>query len=340
MSDTFQSLGSAAEAVVDRWAWWQAALADPKSIGKSLPIHEGDPQQGYYRTKNRAGVYEPVAIFYPDGGGDIVAFRAGREVKADDVWTWACRAPITYDAYERAMAGGGWEDDDPTVAEQVIAYRPGHNSGDVDDVAMLRDQIDSAMQGAGAYKTIADDETLLKAQSLRARLLELSNEAVKKHKREKEPHLEAGRSVDRKWFPLRDDAKTTADQIRDAMGRWETEKLRRQREAEKAAEAAREAARQATAAREAESAEQPALPMMEAAPAPASAPQPIKGTYGKAASVKVKLVVSGVTDWPALSAYMLDHPEVRDLLKRLAQRAVDAGRTVPGITTEEEAKVS
>jgi len=338
---TFEHAGAVATKIVDRWAWWQAALADPRAVGKSLPVHENEPQQGYFRVKNKAGGYDPVAIFYPDDSDTLVAYRANREVDAGEIWTWACRQPVTYDAYQQAIGGDGWPDDDPTVASQVAPPPPGHNSGAIDEAETLRDQIEAAKQGADAYREIRDDGQLTKAQSLRARLLELSNEAVKRHKKEKEPHLEAGRAVDKKWFPLRDEAKTVADAIRQAMSAWETEKLRRQREAERKAEEARRKAEEE--ARKAEEAGKPAPEptlALEPEPVAAPAPAPIKGTYGKAASVSVKLFVKDVTDWTALATYMSGHPELQDTLRKLAQRALDAGRTnIPGITTEERANV-
>jgi len=73
---------------------------------------------------------------------------------------------------------------------------------------------------------------------------------------------------------------------------------------------------------------------------PAAFEATVRASYGKAASVSMKTVVKDVTDWPALAVYMSNHAECQDLLRKLAQRAVDAGRTgIPGITTREEAKV-
>ena len=121
------------------------------------------------------------------------------------------------------------------------------------------------------------------------------------------------------------------------MSAYETEKLRKQREAERKAEEARRKAEED--ARAAALAGAPA-PEPEPAPEPvAAAPAPIKGSYGKAASVKVKMMVTDVTDWAALATYMIDQPELKDLLRKLAQRAVDAGRTVPGVTVQETADV-
>lgn len=337
---TDQSIGQLSAAIVNRWGWWQAALKDPSAIGKRLAVHEGDPQQGYYRTRFKGGRWEPVAIFYPDGSDQMVAYRDGREVPADEVWTYACRYPVSYEAYNAAMDGKGWPDDDAVVAKQVQPPEPGigDNSGEVDEAEKLKDQIEAAVKGVDAYAAIKDDETAAKAQSLRNRLNELSGDADKKRDALKRPHLDAGAAIDKKWMPLVKSAKAGADKVRAAMDAWETEKLRRQRAKEaQEAEALRlqqEAAQAATPASEA--------PQVDLAPAPQTiaAPTQIRASYGKAASVSAKIVVDQVTDWPALAVYMSNHKECQDLLRQLAQRALDAGhRNIPGITLTEIAKV-
>lgn len=336
--NTFEQAGAVAAKLVSRWNWWQAALKDPSSIGKTLPVHENEPHQGYFRTRNQGGGLDPVAIFYPEGSDELVAYRGGREVDVGQLWSFCCRMPVTYEAYQQAVDGGGWPDDDATVAAQIAPAPPGHNSGDVSEAEILRDQIEAAKVGAMNYSKIVDDGTAAKAQSLRSRLLELKGEAEKKHKKEKEPHLEAGRVVDQKWLPLAKDAQAVAKTIRDAMDAWETEKLQRQRKAEREAEAARLKAEDE--ARKAAEAGKPAPEPIAPTPAPVAAtPMPIKGTYGKAASVKVKLVVTKVTDPAALFGFLNGHPELDDCMFKLAQRAIDAGRTVPGIETQEQAKV-
>lgn len=340
--NTFANAGEVAQvAIVERWQWWQSALAEPKKIGTAaLPVHPGEYQLGYYRTRSKNVPWEPVGI-YPDENGVVVAFRGERQV--DDIpelFQWCCRHPVSYDAYVAALNGKNWPDDDPTVAAQV-APKPavaGDNSGKIDEAEVIRDQIEAALAGLSAYETVQDDETASKALSLRNRLNELSREADKIRTKEKEPHLEAGKAVDAKWQPLVKKAKAGADQVRSAIGAWETEKLRRQREAERKAEQARLRA-EAEAAKAAEDGK----PVPEPEPVAetvAAAPAQIKGTYGKAASVSVKVVVKEVTDWMKLATYMSGHPETQALLRKLAQRALDAGRTdIPGITTAEEATV-
>lgn len=333
-----QSIGALASKIIDHWSWWRAALKNPAAIGKTLPIHESEPNQGYFRVKNRDKTYDPVAIFYPEGSDDLVAYRAGREVRPDEIWTWCCRSPVSFEAYTAATEGKGWPDDDATVAEQVKTPEPGigDNSGLVDEAEKLKDQIEAAKKGASSYEKIKDDATLAKAQSLRSRLLELKGEAEKKHKKEKEPHLEAGRAVDKRWLPLAKDAEAIAKSIRSAMDDWETEKLQERRRQERAAEQARldaiEAARKA----------EPDAEVVVAPPPPTfttTASAPIKGTYGKAASVSIKLVVTEVIDWTALATFMLSHPDLQTCLRDLAQRATDKGHTVPGVKVEEKAAV-
>jgi hypothetical protein len=336
---TAQSIGALASKIVGPWAWWQAALKNPAAVGKTLPVHENEPQQGYYRTRFKDSPWQPVAIFYPEGSNELVAYRAGREVRPDEVWTFACRNPVSYQAYNDALEGKGWPDDDKTVSAHVTAPAPtiGDNSATVDEAEAIKDQIDAALAGMDAYAKIADDATAAKALSLRNRLNELSNQADKIRVKQKEPHLEAGKAVDAKWQPLVKSAKAGADKVRDAIGSFETEKLRKQREAERQAEQARRAAEEAARERQGETAviDAPKVEtVVEAAPAP------IKPTYGKAASVQVKTVVKDVTDYAALYAYMAGREEVQTLLRQLAQRALDAGRTnIPGITVEEKAAV-
>jgi len=336
---TAQSIGALALKLVGPWAWYQAALKNPAAIGKVLPIHEDEPQQGYYRAKNRDKVFDPVAIFYPEGSSQLVAYRNGKEVQPDTVWTFCCRHPVTFDAYNDAMAGKGWSDEDAVVAKQISAPEPtiGDNSGEVSQVETLKDQIEAALAGMKAYETIKDDKTAEKALSLRNRLNELSKDADKLRTEEKEPHLKASKAVDAKWQPLVKKAKEGADKVRDAIGSWETVKLQQRRAEEKRAEDARSSAEQAAREQQSETAvmEAPKVDVQ-----PDAAPSTVRASYGKAASVRAVVVVDEVTDWVALATYMSSHLEMQDLLRKLAQRALDAGRTnIPGVTTTEKASV-
>ena len=55
--------------------------------------------------------------------------------------------------------------------------------------------------------------------------------------------------------------------------------------------------------------------------------------------VGTKKVVTGISDRQALFDHLWPDPELMALMNRMAQRQVDAGLTVPGITIEEQAVV-
>ncbi|MEJ1933453.1 hypothetical protein WDZ92_24905 [Nostoc sp. NIES-2111] len=100
------------------FTWWHKALE-----GSFGPIHENDPQPGFYRTRPRKGESgDPVAIFETPEG--LKALRAGRLVDPCDVWTWCCMQPITRETYIAvAERGEPWPDQNPARAGI------GHNSG-------------------------------------------------------------------------------------------------------------------------------------------------------------------------------------------------------------------
>jgi len=276
-------------------------------------MHADTPKCGFYRVRrDRNGGWKPIAIYQHQDGEFEALHDNDQLVDAAEIWSWACRNPITEELYrDVAENGNPWPDMDGTVAAQI-----GHNRGFADEADTLRDQIESAKAGADKYGTITDDDTEKAAQSLRSRLLELKGQAEKAHKVEKQPHLDGGRAVDAKWLPLAKDAEVTAKLIAAAIGAWEDAKELKRRETEmrKAAEAG---------------APPPLKPLVSAPAAP------IKGAYGRAATVQVRKVVT-ITDQDAVYAAFKRRGEVGEFLTKLAQRAVDAGHEVPGIKVEEK----
>jgi len=322
--------------VTDQYAWWNKALeiGGGRQLSREQQQALGvthEPQSGFYRKRNKGGSDIPVAIWGTPAG--IVAVAGDNPADPVDIWTWVCSWPITEAVYrDVAENGKPWPGSDPVVEEQVAGV--GHNSGEIDEAEAFADQVDAAEKGKDAYAKISDDEQLAAAQSLRARLLELKSEGEKKHKKEKEPHLEAGRAVDKRWLPNVKRARAAADEIRAKMGAYETEKLRKQREIEAARLAAELAARKEA---EKENASTPVEPVPDPV---AAAPTPIRGSYGRAASVSVINVVTAITDQDALYRFLRDHPDLKECMFDLAKRAVAKGHTVPGVTVEEQAKVA
>jgi hypothetical protein len=320
-------------------AWYFSALEMGKGNRLSreqmqtLGIAENDPQPGYYRKRNKGGIDVPVAIW--SGAEGIVALAGNDPVDPVDIWSWVCSWPISEEVYrDVAENGKDWPGSDPVVQEQIAGA--GHNSGAVDEAEAFADQVDAAEKGRNAYAKITDDEQLASAQSLRSRLLELKSEGEKKHKKAKEPHLEAGRAVDKAWLPNVKRAQAAADAIRAAMGAYETEKLRKQRQIEADRLAAEFAARKAE---EAKNPQRPPAPPVEPEPV-AAAPTPIRGSYGRAASVSVVNVVTAITDQDALYQFLRNHPDLQNCMFDLAKRAVAKGHDVPGVATEQQAKVA
>jgi hypothetical protein len=305
----------------DAWHWWQQALESPKDIGKAdhLLVSVDSPEQGFFKMRfNATKPWLPVAIWKE--GDEWIALRSGRRVDAMEVWNYCCRHPITSEAYEQSLAGGGWADDDPTVASMM-----GHNISDSDDLDALADQIENAKIGAEVYSDIQSEEEAAKAQSLRSRMNELAGKADKIREAFKKPHLEAGKQIDQKWMPLVKEAKGVADQLRKYIESFKTAQLLQRRlEERQREEAARAAIRE-------EAPVPPPLPPIDTT---------IKGNYGRAATVGLELVVTAITDQDALYQFVHDNPDLQACLLSLAQRAVKAGLTVPGVTVEERAKIS
>lgn len=331
------------------YTYWQNALA-----GNFGPVHDGDPQPGFYRKRTgRSAGYVPVAIW--DQSGKMLALVDGKEADAAEIWTYCCKYPILEEWYRARMAGQVWPDESAAVSES-LAHRTDTNNPPTDEAELLQGQIAAAVAGIGEYANIVSDETAARAQSLRSRLLELSGQADKIREAQKKPHFEAGKAIDAKFQPLVKLAKSAADTIRDALGAHETRKAREaeriRREAEEARmkverDAARLRAEAEAAAREAEKAGRPA-PIPEPIPEPAPIPTPeplsapvaaIRGAYGRAAAVKV-VKVAKVVDQDRAYLALKAHPEMIALIAVLAQRAATAGIPLEGVEVTEERKVS
>ena len=292
---TIQNAGDVALADLNRWAWYQKALANPAEIGKSLIVHESDPQQGYYRTRQKGGQWEPVAIFYPEGADQLVAYRNGKEVRdISALWVWCCRYPISYEAYEKAMAGSGFDDEPPAPATV------GHNSGDADPFEAIKIELAGEKEMAESFlksevKTQADAD---KAGIWSKRLSDLAKRADNHRVVEKEPHLAASRAVDDKWRDPIAEAKELATKLKRHV---EPYLIAQKRKADEAARKAREEAeRQRREAMQAQDEEQRAAALkaaQEAEKAAARAAPPSRRTPAPVELVRACPSVSRRSAW-------------------------------------------
>lgn len=297
------------------YACWRSALA-----GQSTEAFPKQPHCGFWR-QGKSG--DPVAIWRDAESSNLVARVGGKSARWADaefdevVFGFCLPNPISHEAYTSVMSGGGWPSTDSVVQSQI-----GDNSQGVDEIETLRDQIAAAVEQAKTYGAVTDDASAAKAQSLRARLLELSGEAGLNHRAEKEPHLKAGREVDAKWLPLVKQADGAAGAIRAALSKHETDKARAAAEEQRKRNAVQAAA--------------------GAPPAPPPEPQKptaIRGGYGRAAGVRT-VKVARILDQDAVYMALRENVDVVELIQKLANKVVAAGATLPGVQIEEVRRVA
>jgi len=301
----------------DSYAYWRAALADPKRLHSRDFTVASTPECGFYRTKDGA----PVAIWKDED--DTIIAVGGEEIhhrRHEGIWLAVARRPIREDWYHIVRDGGAWPDLDEGLAQMGDNIRHGQ-----DEVA----QIDELHDQVRTYREIDDDETAARAQSLRARLLELRAIVDKKREELKAPHLRAARDVDEAWMPPVKKALGAANILKALIETWESKKRRLAREAEEARRAAEAKAFEATFGTVEKS--------VPSVPEPKSQ---IRSGYGRAASVTERREVVGITDLDlALQAYRWSD-EVAEALIKLAQQAVDRGATeLPGFLIEVKARL-
>lgn len=349
MNDMFEQAGAVATKIIDRWAWWRAALANPAEIGKSLKASESDPQQGYFRTRFKGGQWLPVAIFYPEGSDQLVGYRDGKEVRdVNELWVWSLRQPISYEAYEKAMAGGGFDDEPP-------APTIGDNSGAADPFEALRIEFEGEAELARQFlkaevKTQADAD---KAGIWAKRLADISKRADGEREREKAPHLAASRAVDDRWRPVIGDAKDMAASLKkhvepfliaqkrqeEARARAAAEEAARlRREAEELARQAQEATRDATTERDLNERNELLRQAQEAEKA-AEVKNASAGRTG--ARVALRTEKRGeIVDYDVLLIALKDRAEIKEVVQSLANRAAKSGFDLPGMKIVEIEKVA
>jgi len=343
---------------VTAYSYWQDALA-----GKNPAAVVDEPQCGFYRMK-RGTTWVPVAVYPSVGFG--MGFKIGREVVGRnmgvELWPSYCANPITEAVY-RAVAERGepWPDADPTVtalqeAKRQPKYDPEQEARNelafiaeddrrnaaedaapkpVDPTAEFREQIQTAVAGAAAYKKIESDEASVRAASLRNMLMALANEADKVREAEKAPHLKASREVDTKWQPVIKQAREGAQAVRTAMEGWENDK--RRAAAAAASRAAEENSRRETAAAHNDISAPPPEPAKPQSNLPAPAAQ-IKPTFGKASGVQTFELVTAI-DAVKVFEHFKAHPDVTALLTKLAQAALNAGIEIDGVTHETRTRI-
>lgn len=325
------------------WKWWQDALA-----GNIGPIHDSDPQQGFYRTRYKDKPWEPVAIWFEDGKWN--AMRGDRTTDASEIWTFCCRNPITHEAYTKAIEGGGW-DDEP---EQVRGM--GDNlPSDPFEALKLEFAGEQELADALLKSKVETQDQANKIGVLSKRIAGISKRATDLHKVEKQPHLDAGRNVDNKWRDLKEEPDTLSKRLKRHLDAFLQEEARKERDRQAAAraeadriqreaDAARVAAEQASAKNDnsAAAAEAEAERLAQQAADAAKETQARNASAGRTGA-KVSLrtfVFAEITDFDALLLALKDRAEIREVVETLANRAARSGVELAGMAIRSEQRAA
>lgn len=300
---------------MDKYTYWRNALT-----GTFGPVHDGDPQAGFYRARNkRAGKDDPIAIWFNDAD-EAVAVRWGVQVNPDDVWTYACNSPITEEMYRGVIASGHWPDD--------IEVMIGTGSNNPPPGAEKADEIQSAIDAA-LSELAKPAETQTDCDRLanhRDRLAKLYKAQEQERKDKKQPHMDSAKAVDDAYKPILTQIEDAGAKIKKAITSWLLKE-----EARRRAEALEQMKKDEEARKAAAAANQPA-------PEPMPVPEvqrPKAGTTGRSTALRThKSAV--ITDYKAVMTHFADTAEVRDVIQTLANRAARAGLPVPGCDIKEE----
>lgn len=328
------------------FSWWQNALT-----GTRGQISADDPEPGFYENRRKDKVSgkvsrDLVAYWHDSNDGELRCHRNGRDVddlRAREMWPYASKYPVPEHTYRDVLGGQPWPDEASAV-----------NGADEDDgekspTEKIIADITKARADRENYKKIDSDEQSGRGQSLRSLLTTLSGKLDKEREALVRPHLDAQRDINSRYNPIIKAAKDDADAIKKALEAWEDDKREAARVATAAAqkaadeENARLAAIHQQKSDDAEQFNEPAPPPpAPVAPAPQSnMPAPaaqIRGGAGRAASVSTWHEVV-IDDEAAVYAHLKGAPELTALILQLAQKAVNAGLTVPGTHTVEKTRV-
>lgn len=319
----------------DQFAAWAKALTDKAPIDTEV----GNPRSGYFRLKNEA-----IAIWRDDDGyllcwrSDPKAYTPSKPDEIDDLFSFACKRPITYEAYQEFVQSGKWPED-------VEPVQPASSEPDkalAEELAAQQKAAKEWLTGLG-HKPQTQEEAD-KAANFANEFAKIEAKAFSSHKEEKAEPLELCRLIDEKWLRTRDAAKTAKTWAKTLNEDFLiAEKRRLAEEDRKRREEAARAAQEAEAARlEAEKANMPPPP-----PTPVPlAPAPVKakaGTSGRANHLR-DVPVHEITDVRALLTFFsnMNAPpaELVAVLQTLVNRMRAAGAEVPGVTTRIEQKVA
>ena len=329
------------------YTYWHNAL-----MGQFGPIHENDPQCGYYRMRwRRGGEWIPVAIFREDDG-EVLALCKGEMKDAFEVWTWCCRYPVDYEVY-RAVAEEGkpWPEDvlagglaDPSTMNSLLAkggpspiQTPtiGHNSSGVTEAEGLLEEIEALKYLSSNWLeeigTVSSQLDADRAANYAERFGMLETKAEALRTTAKRPILEEGRRIDAEWKPVITKASDNKAKMKKALEPY----LLSERERILNEQAEREAALLADG-------EEGSDPSSSLSPSSTTTTLPPRaGTHGRRIGLRTKKVVRVVDDEAFIAGFKSNDrfwrdETVRSSMLKLAEFELAAGHLVPGAVLIEQ----
>jgi hypothetical protein len=326
--------------MTDRYAYWQAELAEPHSQHRDPP---GDVMiDGWWRIQAAMSKTDYPAVVWMDSTGKVWA-QVGRAQAVQEgtqqwfdffAWSFPWAVAVTKEQFDAAVETGRWEDGKQarrpyvvkTDAEAAPSLDPeaASNTNGVFLDEELRDQIDVLID-AGKRIEVKDQASANKATEITARLRILWKRAEGARKAEKEPLDLAIHAVQAKWTPMQLDAAGEGSRLDDLVRKWLREEQKRidDEEAQKRAASAREAP---------EVSPQPDTgERQRTAPAPKAA---ARSAYGRARTLRtVKIGV--ITDETKFIKAIRSGADFQDWIGTKANSLARGGVTVPGMKIEE-----
>lgn len=338
-------------ASADPYEWHDNAMKGVRGM-----VYDGEPQTGWYRNRRLVSPkgetpkryeWDAVAYWKDSKSGEQRCHINGRsptELRALEVWIYANKYPISEDTYHDFLQTGQWPETNAVLADQD---QRSNAAPDDDSFEGVRDRIDALvveskrLMKRGAAKTKAEADA---AADVAVRLGELFTLSDRLRKKEKQPHLDAGREVDSKWNGLRDEAAVYKDLKQSVVQPWlDAENARLKQAAEEAEkERLKKLAEEAEAERVSRLQDAPAMEMDDDqtlapalspsptfAPAPAPAFTPAKAGTQKTVSSRVEYVAV-IDDYAKALAHFAEHPDIKAVVQDLANKQAKAKMTVPG----------
>jgi hypothetical protein len=309
---------------VDQYEFWRRRLT-----GEIVPIHEAEPQAGFYRLIHRDKSSSPVAYWFGKDGA--LRCRIGDKDADPQVaierWPWASKLPITHEVYKAVTSGAPW----PDQHEGVTRDRQNSNAAPDDgSFEGLKDRIEDLARDAEALikaGAAPDQSAADRASDLANRLGELHKQADQARAAEKKPHDDAAKAVQTKWLPVLSAAEVFKRIKSAVITPFLVAEDRKRRDAEAASRKAAEDAAKA------------GQPIPEPI-AQARSAGPKAGAAGRRSVALRTVKVITISDRAAVLAFFAENPMITDALQVLADKATRAGVTVPGVTVTEEQRAA